>query len=200
MLSRFCLQAFWNVYTIILIYSDPFGQQKCIQNSCSSLALTYHKLIYRTILKIQREMRKGMVFILLFKANVEATESGGIFPTVLGMNTSSVESKRTFVNPLRKTNQDFQNLQFLMKWLLAAHAWDIKAAPSAAEGQPCLLTHLPFCRLQVQFLPAGSLEVTCSCAHLDPTWSFHYQGPGWWFKPKGRQHNIYKRETTHNEQ
>lgn len=58
----------------IVICSDPFGQQKCIQNSFSSLALTYHKLIYgRTILKIQIEKGKGMDFILEFKANVEAT-------------------------------------------------------------------------------------------------------------------------------
>lgn len=47
---------------------------------------------------------------------------GGIFPTVLGMNTSSVESKRTFPNPFFKSIQGFQNLQFLMKGLLVSHA------------------------------------------------------------------------------
>lgn len=152
---------------------------------CSSLTLTCHKLIdRRNILKIQSEKGKGMLFYCL-KLMLKQQEFGGIFPTVLRMNTSSVESKRTFINPLFKSNQDFQNLQFLMK---------------SAKGHSCLLTHLPFCRLQVQFLPAGSLEVTCSCAHLDPTRSFHYQGPGWWFKPKGRQHIIYKRETTPKEQ
>ena len=47
-------------------------------------------------------------------------------------------------------------------------------------------THLPLCRLQVELLPAGGLEISCRGSHLDPSRSFHYQGPGWWFQPKAK--------------
>lgn len=63
---------------------------------------------------------------------------------------------------------------------LEPYAYTLRGRTLASTEPPATPgAHLALCRLQVQLLPAGGLEVSCSSSHLDPSRSLHYQGPGW---------------------